>query len=133
MKYASDMEDKEMSQAIDLLKEWATHEPDRCSLGYISGKLQVLYSPGHWLGIAQDEIDWSGYARIQAAVQRAIASHKLACHLQLNYAGEEWYATLIDVAIQWHSIGQDPEPAIALLKAYVEWLKKSAAKRESEA
>ncbi|HEY9697066.1 MAG TPA: hypothetical protein V6D10_07370 [Trichocoleus sp.] len=111
-----------MTTLVEMLKRWAELEPDRCSLHrHIIGGLHVLASAGHWLGITQDEIDWSDYARTQVAVQYAIVSRNLQATLE-NTA-HIWLATvkrpITAAGCPYLACATDTEPALALLKAYI--------------
>ena len=111
-----------MTTLVKMLKRWSELEPDRCSLHrFVIGKLHVLASAGHWLGITEDEIDWSAYARTQVAVQYAIVSRNLQATLE-NTA-QIWFATvkrpITSVGCPYLACATDTEPALALLKAYI--------------
>ncbi|WP_088893156.1 hypothetical protein [Leptolyngbya ohadii] len=112
---------------LPLLKQWAALEPERCKP--YEGQITHLRTIERWLPINNLEPSWDETAKIQRLVQEAIISRKLRSRMESTPEGHH-HATLLDLHGGCHAIGDDTEPAIALLQAYVSYLEQVAAKKQ---
>lgn len=105
----------------ELLQQWAALEPERCTK--ISDVHFLIREPE-----ADDRRFWrirtnatsEGLAKLQASVQGAIDTRGLRYRLE-NDANTH-HAMVMEQETGRYAQSDHPEPAVALLRAYVNWL-----------
>ena len=116
-----------LDTSLDLLRRWAAQEPDRCRenpAGHLARYL-VRFEPGEYPVSGSDSR--FNLAILLEALLQAIALHYLRVQLDNFGNGQDWTARLLRShapAVQIQAT--DRKAAIALLKAYVQWLEAQA-------
>ena len=80
--------------------------------------------PNHYSGFDFWADRYEQLAKLQRTVQEALQANRLLYRLENTKEGIH-HTTVLSLDNGRHAIGDDPDPALALLKAYVNWLEKA--------
>lgn len=112
-----------MNTPQDFLKRWAELEPERCRTRLAIGhtvriaELEIFIYP-HEKGPRVKTLNRS---HILTAVLEAITTHNLRLKLENDSQGQ-WHSLLMFTELQAAFLGSNPDPGLAILEAYLDWL-----------